>query len=138
LSDLVALPDGRVLALERSLASSLTPFQSRIYELDFTGATDVSSLAGLIGQTYTPVSKRLLWSGQAAGGFGQNLEGLALGPQLSNGNWSLLGIVDDGDPLSNNTLVAFELSGANIPEPAAIGVTLPLTGWWFTKMWRRR
>jgi hypothetical protein len=37
------------------------------------------------------------------------MEGLALGPRLPNGNWVLLGVVDDGDPFSNNTLVALEL-----------------------------
>jgi len=119
LSDLVALPDGTLLALERSLASAIPPFQSRIYQIDFTGATDVSVPpfdAGLIEQTFTPVGKTLLWSGQAGGGFGQNLEGLALGPQLANGNWSLLGVVDSGDPISNNTIVAFEL----IPPPCSL------------------
>ena len=36
-----------------------------------------------------------------------------LGPQLPGGDWTLLGVVDDGgasDPLSGNTLVAFSLS----------------------------
>jgi len=106
LVDLVALPDGRLLAMERSLAATFPPFQSRIYEVDFSNATDVSALPGLIGQTYTPVTKTLLWSGTA-----NNLEGLCLGPKLSNGNWALLGVVDDADPLSNSTVVAFELSG---------------------------
>ena len=41
--------------------------------------------------------------------IGENLEGLCLGPQLANGNRVLLGVVDDGDAVSNNTLVAFEL-----------------------------
>ena len=131
------LPNGKLIALERSLASAFPPFESRIYEIDLAGATDVSGLSGLIGQTFTPVTKHLLWKGQAGGGFGQNLEGLALGPQLADGNYSLLGIVDDGDPLSSNTLVAFEVSG-QIPEPSIVGITLPLGSWWFLKMWRRR
>ncbi len=49
-------------------------------------------------------------SGAADGSSGQNLEGLALGPRLANGNWALLGVVDDGDSLSSNTIVSFELS----------------------------
>lgn len=106
LVDLVALPDGRLLAMERSLAATFPPFQSRIYEVDFSNATDVSGVPGLIGQTYTPVTKTLLWSGTA-----NNLEGLCLGPKLANGSWALVGIVDDADPLSNNTVVAFELAG---------------------------
>jgi hypothetical protein len=139
LSDLVVLPDGTLLALERALANpGLIPtFESRIYEIDFAGATDVATLPGLIGQSYTPVTKHLLWKGQAGGLLGQNLEGLALGPKLADGNWSLLGIVDDADPVSNNNLIAFELTGASIPEPSAIGLTIPLGAWWFLKAWRR-
>lgn len=118
LVDLVSLPDGTLISLERSLAASLSgpPYLSRIYQIDFTGATDVSTAtyaAGLAGQTYTPVTKHLLWSGTADGANGQNLEGLTLGPRLSNDSWALLGVVDDSngsDPFSSNTIVSFELS----------------------------
>lgn len=115
LVDLAALPDGRLIALERSFALAGMLFQSRVYELDFAGASDVSAMTGgLIGQTYTRVSKRLLWSGSAA-----NLEGLCLGPPLGEseeGRYVLLGVVDDADPLSQNTIVAFELGGVE-PTP---------------------
>lgn len=110
-SDMLLLPDGRLLVLERSFAFSLGGlFQTRIYEIEFTGATNISSLPGLIGQTYTPVSKRLLYQGDQ-----QNMEGLALGEQLGAGRYSLIGIVDDGDPISENRLVAFELTGVGGP-----------------------
>ena len=73
--------------------------------MDFSGATEVSEFVdGLDGKIFTPVSKYLLWSGNVG-----NLEGLALGPPLAGGNRVLLGIVDDGDPLSISQLVAFEL-----------------------------
>jgi hypothetical protein len=115
LSDLVAMPDGTVISLERSVSLLASPstYLSRIYEIDFAGATDVSigpTAAGLIGQTFTPVGKQLLWSGPAEGANGQNLEGLTLGPRLANGSWVLIGVVDDGDELSNNTIVAFTAS----------------------------
>jgi hypothetical protein len=113
LSDLVAMPDGTVLALERSVAVTTPVYLNRVYEVDFDGATDVSvgaPAAGLISQSYTPVAKEIVWSGAADGASGQNFEGLTLGPQLANGNWVLLGVVDNGngsDPLSMNTVVAF-------------------------------
>ena len=113
LSELLALPDGTLLGLERSVAFTSPIYLSRIYEIDFDGATDVSVVpfaTGLIGQTYTPVGKELLWAGAADGNSGQNLEGLALGPRLANGSWVLLGVVDDGDSLSSNTIVSFEIS----------------------------
>ena len=110
LSDLVALPDGTLLALERSVAFTSPLYLNRVYEVDFSGATDVSvggPANGLNGQSFTPVGKDLLWSGPADGGSGQNLEGLTLGPQLANGDWVLIGVVDDGDDFSGNTIVAF-------------------------------
>ncbi len=118
LVEIVSLPDGTLLTLERSLAASLSPYRSRVYEVDFAGATDVSMPpfdTGLDGETFTPVSKELLWLGAAGGGFGQNLEGLTVGPRLPNGDWILLGVVDDGgsaDFLSSNTIVAFTAASA--------------------------
>jgi hypothetical protein len=112
LADLVALPDGTLLALERSAAVSfLAPYESRLYQVDLASATDLSDPAydaGLIGQAYTPVSKSLLWSGTVGGLLGENLEGLTLGPRIADDRWLLLGVVDSGDPVSNNTVVAFE------------------------------
>lgn len=112
LADLVLLPDGRLLTLERSFAFSTQGlFRTRIFEASFDGVSDVSSLPGLIGQSYTPISsaggrKKLLWAGDLA-----NVEGLAVGTRLPGGGFPLVGIVDDGDPISVNRLVAFELRG---------------------------
>jgi hypothetical protein len=109
LSDLVVLPDGTLLTLERSAIEGLPIFETRIYQVDFTGATDVSQgslAAGLQGQNYTPVKKKLLLSTTK---IGENLEGLCLGPELSADHRALLGVVDSGDPVSKNALVAFEL-----------------------------
>jgi len=117
LSDLVAFPDGTLISLERSVSFLASPstYLNRIYEINFTGATDISvgpTAGGLAGQAYSPVGKLLLWSGPADGANGQNLEGLTLGPRLANGDWLLIGIVDDeaSDSLSENTVVAFTLS----------------------------
>lgn len=132
LADLVALPDGRLLALERSFAradfifaDAGSSFETRIYLVDPQGASDVSSLASLAGESFVGVDKSVaLWTnvtGILGGGIG-NLEGLALGPQLPNGNWTLLGIVDNGDGvLSGNTLVSFELAGP-VPEPSLLAL----------------
>ncbi|MFA9477129.1 esterase-like activity of phytase family protein [Phycisphaerales bacterium AB-hyl4] len=149
LVELVAMHDGRLLALERSFAQAgifnlSSAYRNSIFLIDLNDATDVSDMAGLIGQNYTPASKSLLWSATRAidpiapiDPIG-NLEGLTLGPQLPNGNWSLLGIVDWSDPIdliSANRLVAFELIGV-IPEPGTAATLLTLAG--FTLLRRRR
>ena len=129
LSDLVALPDGALITLERSVAAVFAGvvFLNRIYEVDFTGATDIGAgptAAGLANQSFTRVGKKLLWSGAADGAAGQNLEGLTLGPHLANGDWLLLGVVDKdaADLLSMNTIVAFTASPVTSADFNADGV----------------
>lgn len=104
---LVVLPSGRVLALERSFAFNLGGFfRSRLFEIDAGAATDVSGVPSLDGAMYVPVGKTFVWSGSL-----NNLEGLCLGPALGAGGRALVGVVDDGDPLSSNTLVSFRVTG---------------------------
>jgi len=105
-SQVLVLPSGRVLVLERSLALGATAFQSRLYEVNFTGATDISALPSANAPSVTRVTKTLLYSGNQ-----NNLEGLTLGPRLSEDSWALIGIIDDGDPISVNRVVSFELRG---------------------------
>lgn len=111
LVDLVQLPDRRLLALERSFALSESGFfRNRIFEINRAGATDVREFTGgLIGQSFTTAVKTQLWSGNV-----NNLEGLTLARWLPSGRRSLIGIVDDGDPISTNRVVAFVLFGSLI------------------------
>ena len=95
LSDLVALPDGRLLALERSLG--IGGLRIRLYELDLSGADDVSRTASLAGARIHPVRKHLLWERRS---LSDNIEGAALGPPLGDGSRSLLLISDDGHGLA--------------------------------------
>jgi hypothetical protein len=110
-SALVLLPSGSLLALERSLGFSLTsPFQTRIFEVELAGAQDVSSNLSFGTAAPPVVGKRLLYSGSRT-----NVEGLALGPALTGGGYALLGIVDDGDPISINQLAAWRITGGVFP-----------------------
>lgn len=111
-SDLVVLPDGRLIVLERSLALSFPNlFKTRIYQVGFDGATDVSGFTdGLIGQSYTLAQKTLLSDDNLA-----NVEGLCLGPPLPSGRRAFVGVIDDGDPISINALVSYEVDGADPP-----------------------
>lgn len=112
LTDLIELPDGTLLALERSFALADPPFRSQIYQVDFSGATDVSSVeysTGLAEKSFTPVSKQLLWSGSVGTVTDGNLEGLALGPRLANGHWAMVGVLDNAGN-GGNQIVSFELA----------------------------
>jgi Esterase-like activity of phytase len=118
LCDLAALPDGRLLALERSAAKSLRgekSIRTRIFLVDVTGATDVSQPpydAGLVSRSPVKVAKTLLYDGFVCDADGENTEGLCVGPELGPGRWTVLGVVDNTDGgmgVSQPAVVAFEL-----------------------------
>ena len=132
LCDLVALDDGRLLALERSAAMNfqrVASIRTRIFLIDVTGASDVSlrplrpapatsatttrsSATTKAVRTSQPVKKRRLFDGFVCGKRGANVEGLCLGRSLGLMRWSVLGVVDSSDGglgLSRSCVVAFEL-----------------------------
>jgi hypothetical protein len=92
-SDLVALPDGTLLVLERGFGGADLDFRIRLYEVSFAGATDVSTLAALRKAKFVAVGKALLWERRFKLA---NFEGIALGPRLAGGAYSLLMVSDDG------------------------------------------
>jgi len=123
LCDLVALDDGRLLALERSVfytevfGQTLPNFRSKIYLISPTG-TPANADA------LSPLSKTLLWSGSL--GISGNLEGLALGPATTNGRL-VLGIVDNNDINSlAASVVAFEMT--IVPEPGSMVLITCVSG----------
>lgn len=122
LSELIALPGDRLLALERAFAgdsSGTANLRIRIYAVDLEGATDVSvgALAsGLHGKDFAPVRKRLLWQ-ENFGLTNSNFEGMALGPSLRDGDRSLI-LIADNNGGTGEALYALRLRGAGrIPGP---------------------
>lgn len=101
LVDLLVLPDGTLLALERALGgdpSGMAGFRIRLYRVDVSDATDVSAppfRAGLAGGDWTPAGKTLLLELQL-GLPVSNFEAMALGPTLEDGGRSLLLFADNG------------------------------------------
>lgn len=107
--DIVPWSATTLLVLERELGGSVLPsFRSRIYEVDVSGATDVSALPSLLGSGVSPLSKTLLWERSFAS---SNFEGMSWGPGAAGGR-SLLLVSDDGGGLSQN-LYALVV----VPEP---------------------
>lgn len=132
LCDLAALPDGRLLALERSAAmdaQKVASIRTRIFLVDTTGADDVSDIASLTDRPPGGgVKKTLLYDGFVCGARGANLEGLCLGPALGENRWAVIGVVDSTDGglgLSRSTVVSFELdlNAAAMTAPATAATT---------------
>lgn len=99
-SELLALDDGRLLALERHFGGTdvgLAHFRICLYEIDFNHATDTTHLDRFFDQpadALTPVSKRLVWETVSFAPT-DNVEGMTLGPELDNGDRVLILIADN-------------------------------------------
>lgn len=119
-SDLLALPDGNLLVLERALGFGLIPsYRNRLYLVDFTSATDVSAINDLDGASYTPVTKTLLWERNHGSISTRNFEGIALGPALpavGANSYSVLLIADNGGGTQQH-LYALIVHGVVAPPP---------------------
>jgi hypothetical protein len=110
--EILPLTDGKLLVMERSFAIGATPdFAVKIYEADLGAATDVSALPALAGATYTPAAKKLVLDVGSTGiSRVDNLEGMAFGPTLANGNRSLVLVSDNNfNPLQLTQFLAFEI-----------------------------
>jgi len=107
LVDLLALPDGQVLTLERELGGFIPVYRTRIYLLDLTGATDVSAVPSLSAGGFTPAAKKMLWQGWFTS---TNYEGITLGPALSSGAYPLVLVSDDGQGQLGQLQTLFSLT----------------------------
>ncbi|NLH10434.1 MAG: hypothetical protein GX464_03700 [Holophagae bacterium] len=97
LSDLLALDDGRFLALERASVDG-RGYSVRLYLTSLAGATDVSAVPALTGQdvpVVRPMVKRLLLDLGTLGLRLQNLESMAFGPDLPDGRRALVVVGDN-------------------------------------------
>ena len=114
-SGLCALPDGTLLVLERRCYNPegwFPDFEVSVYQVNFSGATDVSSIAALNGASYTKTTKQKLWS-YKHGNDMPNYEGMCLGPRLDDGSCVLV-LISDGGSYAEEGVFTLKLSGLNI------------------------
>ncbi|RFP21921.1 esterase-like activity of phytase family protein [Duganella sp. BJB488] len=99
ISEIVALSDTRLLAMERSGvqgADGKYKDYVRLFEIDTDGASDIRQLPSLRGASYQPARKRLVLDVNLLKlPIVDNLEGMSFGPTLANGHASLVLISDD-------------------------------------------
>ncbi len=117
--ELLQYDETKFLFLERSFSTGYDDGGNnvKIYDVDIAGATDISGFESLSNSEFTPASKKLLFDfeeirDQLTDGVVDNIEGIAFGPDFSNGNKSLVLVADNnfsafGPQL--NQFVLFEL-----------------------------
>ncbi|MGW4798785.1 esterase-like activity of phytase family protein [Nonomuraea sp. NPDC004297] len=111
-SEILPISDSRFLSLERSWIQGVG-YRVKLYEFDLRGATNVLNRSSLRqGGTYRPVTKRLVRDLGAFRPPVQNLEGMAWGPRLANGECTLVIGSDDNFSAEEATLfMAFSVRG---------------------------
>lgn len=113
LVDLLPLPEGGLLSLEREYVEGFGN-EVQLFLVDTGGATDVSGVESLAAGGWTPVRKTLLYD------FGSafepdNLEGMTFGPELPDGDRTLIVISDDNfDEKQATQVVALRLHSATL------------------------
>jgi len=109
LSDLLALPDGDLLALEREFVEG-RGMGIQIFRVSLAGATDVSNTESLRGQRYTPARKTLVYDFARSGFVPDNIEGMAFGPRLPDDSPTLVLVSDNNfHPFEQTEIVALRL-----------------------------
>ncbi|MFW6295974.1 MAG: esterase-like activity of phytase family protein [Halothece sp.] len=112
LTELLALPqEGNFLSLERTFG--LTGFGAKLYEVAISNATDTSRVESLNGELgeLQPLRKKLLLDLSTLGIELDNLEGMTLGPRLSDGRQTLIAISDDNfNNIQVNQFLLFALN----------------------------
>ena len=96
LVDLQAVDNvGTFVAVERSFAVGVGN-TVRVFESSTQEATNVAGLESLLGQSYTPMSKELLFDFETDLGLApDNIEGVTFGPQLPDGRDVLIFVSDN-------------------------------------------
>jgi hypothetical protein len=116
-SSIVALGNDRFLVLERNnrgigVGATLSPADKAVFEIDLTGATDVSGIVianGVLPAGVTTVSKGakvIDLDANTLAALGnrspEKWEGLAVGPQLANGQYLILAGTDNDYSVTQN------------------------------------
>lgn len=109
----------RFFVLERSYSMGYADGGNtvKIYDVNAIKATDVSSINSLKGESYTKVTKKLLFNFEdirkdLTNGIVDNIEGITFGPDFANGNRSLIVVADNNFSLYGpqlNQFILFEV-----------------------------
>lgn len=102
-SELLAIDDHRLLALERSWDPA-HGYRVLLYEIDLREATDVLDRDSLRDASYRPVTKRLVHDLSSVPHPVENYEALAWGPQLMTGERTLVIASDDNFSTAEKSL----------------------------------
>ncbi len=102
--DIYAIGNNKLLVMERSFSTGRLPCTIKIFEVDLSGAEDISKNASLItSPPAKPLIKKLLLNMDTLGVYVDNVEGMCFGPTLPNGHKTLVMVADNNFQLFETT-----------------------------------
>jgi len=112
-SEILAVDATHLFVLERAFAIGAHPWHIRLFEADFSAASDVKDIDALNDEdapSFAPMTKQLVLDFDTLGIAIDNLEGLCFGPTLPNGHRTLVLVSDDNfNALQTTQLLALEI-----------------------------
>ncbi len=109
-SEILEINKNKLLFVERSYSLGRTDCNIRVYTGDVSSASDIAGIKSLKDAKYTPIKKELLFNMDSLGMYISNIEGVSFGPQLSNGNPTLIFVGDNNFRATEKTqFLLFEI-----------------------------
>lgn len=93
--EILSLGNNKLLVIERSFSEGRLPCTIKLFIVDISQATDISNTSLEFNNNFKPVKKELLFNMDDLGFHIDNIEGVTFGPQLPNGNKTLLFVADN-------------------------------------------
>jgi hypothetical protein len=109
--DMLSIGNHKLLVMERSFSTGRLACAIKIYEVDFSNATDVKNFSSLQKKLdFVPATKKLLLNMDQLGFYTDNVEGMTFGPTLPNGHKTLICVADNNfSPLQKTQFLLFEM-----------------------------
>ena len=106
ISDILGVAPDKLLVMERSFSTGRMACTIKIFEADFSKATNIKDYKSLLeNKDFVPAKKRLIINMDNLKRYVDNVEGMTFGPTLPNGHKTLITIVDNNFNIFETTQI---------------------------------
>ncbi|MEJ7672005.1 MAG: esterase-like activity of phytase family protein [Chitinophagaceae bacterium] len=111
ITDILSIAENKLLVIERSYSTGIKASTIRIYSTDLSNASNILNTESLIQKPATNIAlKKLLINMDSLGIYIDNIEGVTFGPELPNGNKTLIFVSDNNFSKDQKTqFILFEV-----------------------------
>ncbi len=111
ITDILSIAENKLLVIERSYSTGKKASTIRVYSTDLSNASNILNTESLIQNPATNIAlKKLLINMDSLGIYIDNIEGVTFGPELPNGNKTLIFVSDNNFSKDQKTqFILFEV-----------------------------